>query len=198
MRFRCDINNAVITLIDPAHGPFVHESRLWHVRGTLKDKAKSYLPSPFGFTMERHATSANYRAYKVLGGRPETEIVFQLPGIRIERTYVGRHAIVNMTAMTPHEDGIIEMTHLVYWTMPWLNLFRRLLRPFVRRFIGQDAEIMEKQQRGLRHDPAMLYVNDADVLIRWYYRLRNEYAAARRDKRPFVHPLKPRVLRYRT
>jgi phenylpropionate dioxygenase-like ring-hydroxylating dioxygenase large terminal subunit len=198
VRFRGDINNAVITLIDPAHGPYVHESRLWHISGTLKDKAKSYVPSSFGFTMEPHPTSANYRAYKILGGRPETEIVFQLPGVRIERTRVGSHMICNMTAMTPLGDGEIEMIHTVYWTMPWLNLLRPLLRPFVRRFIRQDSEIMEKQRIGLAQNPSMLYVNDADTLIRWYYRLRNEYAASRREKRPFVNPVKPRVLRYRT
>jgi len=103
-----------------------------------------------------------------------------------------------MTAMTPHEDGVIEMTHLVYWTMPWLNAFRPLLHPFVRRFIRQDSTVMEQQQQGPAPRPPMLYINDADVLIRWYYRLRNEYAASRRDKRAFVNPLKPRVLRYRT
>ena len=39
---------------------------------------------------------------------------------------------------------------------------------------------------------------DADLLIRWYYRLHREYVAARRNGRPFVNPLRPRLLRYLT
>ena len=50
VRFRAQITNAVISLIDPAHGPYVHENWFWHVRGTLQDKTKSFVPSPFGFT----------------------------------------------------------------------------------------------------------------------------------------------------
>jgi phenylpropionate dioxygenase-like ring-hydroxylating dioxygenase large terminal subunit len=198
VRFHADINNAVISLIDPGHGPYVHNSRIWHVRGTGVDKEKSYIPSPFGFTMERHATSANYRAYRAVSGRRETEIVFQLPGVRIERTWIGRHLVVNMTAMTPLSEGEVEMHHTVHFTMGWLNLLRPLARPIVRRFIRQDAKVMEQQQIGLRDNPPILYVGDADLLIRWYYRLRQEYSAARREQRPFVNPLKPRVLRYRT
>jgi phenylpropionate dioxygenase-like ring-hydroxylating dioxygenase large terminal subunit len=198
IRFRGDINNAALSLIDPAHGPFVHESRLWHKRGTARDKAKSYVPSPFGFTMVPHATSANYRAYKILGGRPETEIVFQLPATRIERTRVGRHLICNMTAMTPLAEGEIQMNHVITWTMPWLTALGPLLRPFVRRFIGQDKRAMERQRIGLADNPPMLFVGDADAPIRWYFRLRNEYEAARREGRPFANPLKPRTLRWRT
>jgi len=198
VRFRGDMNNAVISLIDPAHGPYVHESLIWHVRGTLMDKEKSYIPSPFGFTMVRHPTSTNYRAYKAVFGRRETEIEFQLPGVRIERTRIGRHFVVNMTAMTPLADGEVEMHHMVYFTMGWLNLLRPLARPIVRRFIRQDSKVLEMQEVGLRGNPAMLHAGDADLLIRWYYRLHREYIAARRDGRAFVNPVKPRVLRYRT
>ncbi len=198
VRFRAEITNAVISLIDPAHGPYVHESWFWHVRGTLQDKTKSFVPSTFGFTMLPHRTSTNYRAYKLLGGRPETEIAFQLPGIRMERTRVGRHIICNMTAMTPLRDGEIEMNHVISWTMPWLSALKPVLRPFVRRFLRQDSAVAEQQSVGLAHGPAMIYVNDADTLIRWYFRLRNEYVLAREQGRAFVNPIKSRDLRWRT
>jgi len=32
--------------------------------------------------MARHAPSKNSRAYRLLGGKPETEITFRLPGLR--------------------------------------------------------------------------------------------------------------------
>lgn len=198
VRFRGDITNAVISLIDPAHGPYVHENWFWHVRGTLRDKTKSFVPSPFGFTMLPHRTSPNYRAYKALGGKPETEIIFQLPSTRIERTRVGRHVICNMTAMTPLGEGEVQMNHVITWTMPWLTVLRPVLRPFVKRFLRQDTGVAEQQHVGLSHDPTVLFINDADTLIRWYFRLRSEYAQARQEKRPFVNPLKSRDLSWRT
>ena len=40
--------------------------------------------------MERHATSGNSRAYKLLGaGAMETEIAFTLPGVRDENDWYG-------------------------------------------------------------------------------------------------------------
>jgi phenylpropionate dioxygenase-like ring-hydroxylating dioxygenase large terminal subunit len=198
MRFRCNLDNAIISLIDPAHGPYVHDIWFWHGRRTAKDKVKLFTPSSFGFTMTSHQTSTNWRAYKLLGGKPETEILFQLPGVRIERTRAGRNLVVNMTAMTPLGDGMVEMSHIVSWTMPWLAMLQPVVKPFVRRFLGQDRDSLEKQQIGLDFARPMLLINDSDTLIKWYYRLKGEYAAARRDGREFVNPVTPRTLRWRT
>jgi phenylpropionate dioxygenase-like ring-hydroxylating dioxygenase large terminal subunit len=198
LQIYCGLDNAVISLVDPAHGPYVHESWFWHGRATAREKIKDYRPSLYGFTMVPHATSANYRAYRLLGGKPETEIVFQLPGVRIERTRAGRNLVVNMTAMTPLEDGLVEMNHTIYWTMPWLTPLVPLFDPFIRRFVGQDKTALENQQRGLAHAAPMLLVNDADTPLKWYFRLKREFAAARREGRDFVNPVTARTLRWRT
>src|SRR5580704_15680294 len=81
VRFAAAIDHAVIGLMDPAHGPFVHRAWWWRSRRSIQEKAKAFAPSPFGFTMTRHAPSRNSRAYRLLGGAPETEIVFRLPSI---------------------------------------------------------------------------------------------------------------------
>ena len=57
---------------------------------------------------------------------------------------------------------------------------------------------MALQQQGLRHDPPLMLINDADTQARWYYRLKNEYIRARTERRPFVNPVKERVLRFRS
>ncbi len=84
VRFPGTVDHAVVGLMDPAHGPFVHQSWWWRSRRSIHEKTKAFAPSPWGFTMTRHAPSSNSRAYRLLGGAPQTEIVFRLPGIRIE------------------------------------------------------------------------------------------------------------------
>lgn len=198
VRFPCPIDHAVIGLMDPAHGPFVHRAWWWRSRHSVHEKAKAFAAAPYGFTMLRHAPSTNSNAYRLLGGKPETEITFRLPSTRIEHIRAGRHTVVNLTAVTPLGPGESEINHAVYWTMPWLQPLKPLLRPYVRAFLRQDRDIMVLQQQGLRYDPPLLLVNDADTQAKWYHRLKNEYARARAESRPFVNPVKDRVLRWRS
>ena len=99
--FAAAIDHAVVGLMDPAHGPFVHRAWWWRSRRSIQQKSKAFAPSPYGFTMSRHAPRANSRAYRLLGGAPETEIVFRLPSVRIEQIRAGRHRVGNLTAITP-------------------------------------------------------------------------------------------------
>ncbi len=57
---------------------------------------------------------------------------------------------------------------------------------------------MTKQQEGLRHQPTLMLLGDADQQARWYHRLKSEYRLARAGHRPFVNPVKDRVLRWRS
>lgn len=192
-------DHAVIGLMDPAHVPFVHRAWFWRSGRAFAEKEKSFAPSPHGFTMERHATSMNSRAYKLLGaGAMETEISFTLPGIRLEQTRVGRHALVNMTAMTPIDDKTVELNNSIYWTMPWLNVLRPVLLPFIRQFLGQDRDALSRQSEGLKYDPQLMLVGDPDIQARWYYRLKREYNAARTENRAFENPVERRTLRWRS
>lgn len=194
----CTIDHAVVGLMDPAHGPFVHRSWWWRQAGSMHEKSKAFAASPFGFTMLRHAPSRNSNAYRLLGGAPETEIVFRLPGIRIEHITAGRHVVVNLTAVTPLRAGETQINHAIYWNMPLLSVLKPLLRPYVRAFLNQDRAIMVRQNEGLKYDPPLALIDDADTQARWYYRLKTEYARATSERRPFVNPVKDRVLRWRS
>jgi phenylpropionate dioxygenase-like ring-hydroxylating dioxygenase large terminal subunit len=199
VRFDAAYDHAVVGLMDPGHVPFVHRSWFWRSGRAFAEKEKSFAPSAHGFTMERHATSMNSRAYRLLGaGAMETDITFTLPGVRVEHTSVGRHALVNMTAMTPIDDGTVELTNCIYWTMPWLNPLRPVLLPFIRTFLGQDRDVLGRQQEGLKYDPHLMLVGDADIQARWYYRLKREYRSARAENRPFENPVEPRTLHWRS
>jgi phenylpropionate dioxygenase-like ring-hydroxylating dioxygenase large terminal subunit len=148
--------------------------------------------------MSRHAPSSNSRAYRLLGGAPETEITFRLPSLRIEQIRAGRYAVTNLTALTPIDAETTEVNHCVYWNMPWLSAMKPLLRPYVRAFLRQDRDIMEMQQQGLRYGPVLALIDDADTQARWYYRLKQEYRRARAEGKPFENPVKPRTLRWRS
>ena len=198
MRFGAAIDHAVVGLMDPAHGPFVHGAWWWRSRRSAHDKEKAFAPSPWGFTMSRHAPSSNSRAYRILGAAPETEITFRLPSVRIEEIRAGRYRVANLTALTPVDDKTIEINHCTYWTTPWLSVLKPALRPYVRAFLRQDRDIMERQQQGLRAAPTLALVDDADTQARWYYRLKEEYRRARAEGRTFSNPVKPRTLRWRS
>jgi len=198
MRFAAAIDHAVVGLMDPAHGPFVHSAWWWRSRASAHEKSKAFAPAPYGFTMSRHAPSSNSRAYRLLGGAPETEITFRLPSVRIEQIRAGRYAVANLTALTPVDNETTEINHCIYWNAAWLSALRPVLRPYVRAFLRQDRDIMERQQQGLRHRPILALIDDADTQARWYYRLKQEYRRARAEARPFANPVMPTTLRWRS
>ncbi|HEY1795719.1 MAG TPA: aromatic ring-hydroxylating dioxygenase subunit alpha [Stellaceae bacterium] len=196
--FAASIDDAVVGLMDPAHGPFVHRAWWWRGRHSIHEKAKPFVPSPWGFTMARHAPSSNSRAYKILGGGTDTEIAFRLPSVRVEHIRAGRHAVCNLTAITPIDDKTSEINHCIYWTAPWLGALKPLALPFVRAFLRQDRDIMEKQQTGLRYNPTLSLIDDADTQARWYYRLKREYRRALAEGRRFENPVEAKTLRWRS
>ena len=198
VRFSAAIDHAVVGLMDPAHGPFVHRAWWWRSRRSIHHKAKAFTPSPFGFTMCRHTPSQNSRAYRLLGGAPETEIVFRLPSVRVEHVRAGGNLVCNLTAITPVDDRVSEINHCVYWTAPWLGALKPFLRRYVRAFLHQDCDIVERQQQGLRFDPPLTLIDDADTQAKWYFRLKREYRRARAEERPFENPVEPRTLEWRS
>ncbi len=198
MLFPCAVDHAVVGLMDPAHGPFVHQAWWWRTRKSVHAKAKKFVPSERGFTMARHKPSSNSRAYRLLGGRPETEIRFQLPGVRLEHVRAGKHVMGGLTAVTPISATETEVNHVIYWTMPWLTALTPVLRRYARAFLDQDRQVVIKQQEGLAHDPRLMLINDADMPAKWYYQLKHEHAAAEAESRPFENPVEERVLRWRS
>ncbi|MES2983728.1 MAG: aromatic ring-hydroxylating dioxygenase subunit alpha [Pseudomonadota bacterium] len=197
--FPCPIDHAVIGLMDPAHGPYVHRSWWWRTKRSMHAKTKQFAPAPWGFKMVSHRPSSNSRAYKILGGDRTTEIAFQLPGLRTEHITIGRHHVVLLTALTPVDETNTVLHQFMYTSIPLLRLLTPLLKPFGKAFIAQDLDIVKKQQEGLKPGhPALLLMGDADAQALWYYRLKKEAAAATADARPFENPLREKTLQWRS
>ena len=164
----------------------------------MHEKSKAFAPSHLGFTMVRHRPSSNSKAYKLLGGEVSTEIRFELPSTRIEHIRVGKHHVCGLTTLTPLAPMQVELHQVFYWTAPWLTPLRPLLGWFVRAFIEQDRDVVDKQQRGLNEDPQLMLINDADKPARWYYQLKKELLQSRAEGRPFQNPVPHTTLHWRT
>jgi phenylpropionate dioxygenase-like ring-hydroxylating dioxygenase large terminal subunit len=198
MIFPCHIDHAVIGLMDPAHGPFVHKSWWWRSEASIHEKAKHFAPAELGFAMVRHQPSSNSAAYKILGGTPTTEITFRLPGLRVEDIEIGAHRVCGVTAVTPIDETTTEITHMIFWTIPLLSVLKPILRPFTRRFLGQDRDIVIRQQEGLKHKPSLMLINDSDTQAKWYFRLKKAYSTWRAEGGDFQNPVRETTLRWRS
>jgi len=198
MSFSCHIDHAVIGLMDPAHGPFVHGSWWWRSSSSIHEKAKDFAPNERGFTMVAHAPSKNSGAYKILGGAPVTEIAFQLPGIRIETIRTKKHTICGLTTVTPIDENHTEITQTFYWTIPFMAIAKPLARLFLKSFLRQDRDMVNLQQEGLQFEPRLMLINDSDVQAKWYHRLKSEWAKSSDDGTDFINPIEPVTLRWRS
>lgn len=198
MDFDSHIDHAVVGLMDPTHGPYVHQQWWWRSANSQHEKAKAFAPRPFGFAMTRHAPSKNSRAYRLLGGAPETEITFRLPGLRWEHVRYGPRTVITLTCLTPLDARRTRITQ-IFWSDLWaFNLLRPLVRRGAKTFLKQDGDMVNLQNEGLRYDPALLWIDDADRQAKWYQQLKREWTASRREGRAFNNPVPETVLRWRS
>jgi len=196
--FDAHIDQAVVGLMDPAHGPYVHRQWWWRTAGSEHDKEKRFEPREAGFAMVRHAPSKNSRAYAVLGGAPQTEITFRLPGLRWEHVTVGRRQVLALTCLTPLDGKRTQVTQIAWSDHPAFLLLKPLIAAWARTFLRQDGEMVKLQNQGLKYDPTLLWIDDADRQAKWYQQLKREWAASRREGRPFANPVKAATLRWRS
>jgi phenylpropionate dioxygenase-like ring-hydroxylating dioxygenase large terminal subunit len=198
MVFDAHIDHAVVGLMDPAHGPYVHQNWWWRSAGSQHEKAKVFEARDAGFAMVRHPPSKNSYAYRLLGGQPLTEIVFHLPGLRWEHIEVGRRQVVSLTCLTPVTETRTRITQVMWSDHPVFSVLKPFIASGARRFLRQDAAMVNLQNQGLAYDPSLLWVDDADKQAKWYQALKREWTASRREGRAFVNPVEGGVLRWRS
>jgi phenylpropionate dioxygenase-like ring-hydroxylating dioxygenase large terminal subunit len=198
MEFDSHIDHAVVGLMDPAHGPYVHQQWWWRSSKSQHDKAKRFEPRPEGWAMARHAPSKNSRAYAILGGQPETEITFRLPGLRWEHIVVGQRQVLALTCLTPITETRTRITQLIWSDHPAFTVLAPLVKIGARRFLKQDGDMVNLQNEGLRYDPPLMWIDDADRQAKWYQQLKKAWITARREGKPFVNPIEPVTLRWRS
>src|SRR5271165_1999016 len=190
----CSVDQAIIGLMDPAHGPFVHQAWWWRTRHSIRDKAKEFEPIPDGFRMSAHAPSANSAPYKILKlitGEPATTMIdFVLPNQRFEQIRAGRYWLSSRTTVTPVRADLCRLDFCAAWNiLPWLPIVPFIIHVLGPRFIRQDTEVIKKQSLGLQYEDRMMLVDDADRQARWYFELKAAYQEAQRTGAPLRHPV---------
>ncbi len=199
MTFECHVDQAVLGLIDPAHGPFVHRAWWWRTGSSMHDKTKRFGPTARGFAMLQHKPSKNSFFYRVLGSDLTTEIEFQLPGLRTELIRLGKGAVCGVTTVTPIDENNTDVTQQFFWTEPWLRMLTPVVKGLGYGFLKQDKDIIEIQKDGLKYDPRLMLISDPDAQARWYFRLKKAWADAVEEGTPFKNPLDGEVtLRWRS
>jgi phenylpropionate dioxygenase-like ring-hydroxylating dioxygenase large terminal subunit len=200
----CGVDQAIIGLMDPAHGPFVHQAWWWRSRHSIRDKAKQFEPIPNGFRMSPHAPSANSAPYKILNlitGEPATTMIdFVLPNQRFEQIRAGRYWLSSRTTVTPVRRDFCRLDFVAAWNiLPWFPIVPFILHVLGPRFIRQDTEVIKKQILGLKYEDRMMLVDDADRQARWYFELKTAHLESQRTSTPMKHPVAgPVTLRWRS
>ena len=199
----CDVDQGIIGLMDPAHGPFVHQSWWWRKRSSIHVKEKAFEPVPNGFRMSTHTPSSNslpYKLVKSLYGPITTTIEFVLPNMRFERTEAGKGWVSSRATVTPITADRCRIDVVAAWNiLPWIPGLPWIFRKFAVKFLRQDQQTMEKQAVGLARSRRQMLVDDADRQARWYFQLKEAWLESRRSGQPLKHPLtEPVTLRWRS
>ncbi len=199
MRFPSNADIAAFGFCDPAHPAFVHTSRWWKSKAGLKlrPKQKSFEPTPMGFRMAQHQLKHGANPYRLLGRDVRVDISIALPGLRIEFIQGSRHCAAVLAAVTPISPAETDVHYCVYWTVPWLAPLRPFATWMARDFLRQDRDMAANLAKG-DSTPPMLFVGDADTQIAWLMRLKREYVSSQVERRPFLNPLAPQTLQWKS
>jgi phenylpropionate dioxygenase-like ring-hydroxylating dioxygenase large terminal subunit len=201
----CNVDHGIIGLMDPAHGPFVHQSWWWRSKGSIHAKEKRFEPirddqhngRNAGFRMASHAPSSNSLPYKLLGahGPVTTTIDFVMPNRRYETIRCGDKWFATLTTVTPVTPSTCRIDVVGAWNvLGWFPFFTPLLKFFGNIFVGQDQQTMVEQAAGLRYGPALMLIDDADKPAKWYFALKQARLAGSGE-----HPMEgPVTLHWRS
>ncbi len=124
----CSVDQAIIGLMDPAHGPFVHQAWWWRSRRSIREKAKQFEPIPNGFRMSPHAPSPRIaRPTKFSASSSPVEPATtnaSTSSCRISasnRVRAGRYWLSSRTTVTPVRSDLCRLDFCATWNiLPWL------------------------------------------------------------------------------
>ena len=201
----CSVDHGIIGLMDPAHGPFVHQAWWWRTRDSIHEKQKAFEPIEHGFRMSAHTPSSNSAPYKLLKLYADvdsitTTIDFTLPNRRWETIQAGKYWFSSLTTVTPIKRSHCRIDVVAAWNLfRWLPFGPELLKFVFARFVEQDRKTMEDQSEGLKYNPHLMLIDDADRPAKWYFQLKQAWLDSRRTGLAFRHPMAdPVTLKWRS
>ncbi|HEX9111449.1 MAG TPA: aromatic ring-hydroxylating dioxygenase subunit alpha [Terriglobales bacterium] len=201
----CSVDHGIIGLMDPAHGPFVHQAWWWRTRHSIHEKQKNFEPIPYGFRMSAHTPSSNSAPYKILrfyakADSITTTIDFVLPNLRSEIIRAGKYWFSSLTTVTPITRNQCRIDVVAAWNIfRWVPFGPELLKFVFAKFVEQDRYTMELQSEGLKHNPHLMLIDDADRPAKWYFSLKCAMLEMKKTGGEFRHPMVgPVTLKWRS
>src|SRR6202142_591224 len=192
----CGVDQAIIGLMDPAHGPFVHQAWGWRSRHSIREKQKQFEPIPNGFRMSAHTPSSNSAPYKLLRLYADAESItttidFVLPNMRLEIIRAGKYWFSSLTTVTPITRDRCRIDVVACWNIfRWVPFGPWLLKFVFAKFVEQDRRTMELQSEGLKTNPHLMLIDDADRPAKWYFGLKAAHLEAKRTGGEMKHPMR--------
>ena len=185
------VDQGIIGLMDPAHGPFVHQSWFWRSKHSIHEKQKQFEPIPNGFRMSTHSPSSNSAPYQLLkkmtGAPVTTTIDFVLPNMRFEEIHSGKLWFSSRATVTPVRRDLCRIDFVAAWNLFFLPV--SVFRFFGETFLKQDQQTMIQQAEGLKHNPNLMLIDDADRPAKWYFALKANLLDSRRTGTAMQHPM---------
>ena len=197
-------DHALISFIDPAHGPFVH--RKWWVLARIlfaaheSETRVDLVPIPLGFR-EVVVTRIKERWSAHLAGADTASIEMDcvLPHLRIGRLRFGKYWLTALVSVTPISADRCRVDQLVAWNfLFYLPFVTTLFKLIFLLFLVQDGRNLARQAEGLHRIRRFAWFGDADRQARCYQQIKGAYVEARRTGGVMVHPMRgPVSLHYR-
>src|SRR5260221_2075452 len=191
----CSVDHGIIGLMDPAHGPFVHQAWWWRSRHSIHEKQKQFEPIPNGFRMSAHTPSSNSAPYKLLrfyadADSSTTTIDFVLPNLRVEIIRAGKFWFSSLTTVTPITRDQCRIDVVACWNIfRWVPFGPSLLKFVFAKFVEQDRRTMELQSEGLRHNPHLMLIDEADRPANCDFAWKAAHLKAKRSGMEMKHPM---------
>jgi hypothetical protein len=143
--------------------------------------------------MSAHAPSGNSAPYKLLGvyGQPiETTIDFMLPNRRTELIRCGEKWFSSLTTVTPVTSSTCRIDVIAAWNVFYhVPFVTPIAKFFGAKFVRQDQVTMIQQAEGLRHNPSLMLIDDADKPAKWYFALKQARLEAGPSAAALKHPM---------
>ncbi len=156
---------------------------------SIHEKQKNFEPIPNGFRMSAHTPSSNSAPYKLLrlyadADSITTTIDFVLPNLRTETIRAGKYWFSSLTTVTPITRSHCRIDVVAAWNLfRWVPFVPDLLKFVFAKFVEQDRRTMELQAEGLKHNPHLMLIDDADRPAKWYFQLKAAHLEAKRTGR---------------
>jgi phenylpropionate dioxygenase-like ring-hydroxylating dioxygenase large terminal subunit len=197
-------DHGLASLLDPAHGAFVHAKVWWFARLLLgihpdagegaeqRDITREFVPIPLGFReIATQPIDAPWFRRQSQSDVVEITADCVLPYYRALEVRTRKYWITGLATVTPLTPTTCRIDLIMAWYFFYFWPFAATVFKFLFWvFFLQDKQTMARQAQGVGMVERPIFLDDADKPIRWYHQIRRAYLESRRDGTPFDHPMR--------